>query len=98
KDKEINFKQIPICIEAENENDLDFLKTLAQSISKNNYEVNSEQRANLHLAAVFVNNFVNQLYYIGSEICNINELPFQILQPLIQETAKKIKTVNPLNA
>ena len=98
KEQNIDFSNIPICIEAENTKDLVLLETLAKSISNNIYPINSEQRNNLHVAAVFVNNFVNHLYQIGNEICNKNEIPFEILQPLIQETANKIISLTPLNA
>jgi predicted short-subunit dehydrogenase-like oxidoreductase (DUF2520 family) len=59
KDKPIDFKSVPICLEAENEKDVQILKQLAHSISNAVYEINSEQRKALHVAAVFVNNFVN---------------------------------------
>jgi predicted short-subunit dehydrogenase-like oxidoreductase (DUF2520 family) len=98
KDKPIDFKSVPICLEAENENDLQILKQLAHSISNAVYEINSEQRKALHVAAVFVNNFVNYLYQMGNEICDANAIPFEILKPLIQETANKIATLSPKNA
>ena len=98
KDKLIDFKSVPICLEAENETDVQILKQLAHSISNAVYEINSEQRKALHVAAVFVNNFVNYLYQMGNEICDANAIPFEILKPLIQETANKIATLSPKNA
>ena len=98
KDKPIDFKSVPICLEAENEKDVQILKQLAHSISNAIYEINSEQRKALHVAAVFVNNFVNYLYQMGNEICDANAIPFEILKPLIQETANKIATLSPKNA
>jgi predicted short-subunit dehydrogenase-like oxidoreductase (DUF2520 family) len=98
KDKPIDFKSVPICLEAENETDVQILKQLAHSISNAVYEINSEQRKALHVAAVFVNNFVNYLYQMGNEICDANAIPFEILKPLIQETANKIVTLSPKNA
>ena len=97
-DKQLNFKTIPICLEAENETDLQTLNQIANTISDTVYTINSEQRKALHLAAVFVNNFVNHLYQIGNEICDTNQLPFDILKPLIQETANKIVTLSPKEA
>ena len=52
----------------------------------------------MHVAAVFVNNFTNHLYQIGQEICEENQVSFDILKPLIQETAEKIKTLEPVDA
>ncbi len=98
KNREIDFSSIPICIEAENENDLKLLTTLANSLSNHVYEINSKQRKQLHVAAVFVNNFVNHLYHIGSEICRKNNVPFEILHPLIIESAVKIKVLTPFDA
>jgi predicted short-subunit dehydrogenase-like oxidoreductase (DUF2520 family) len=71
---------------------------LGKTISNTIYKINSEQRKSLHLAAVFVNNFVNHLYYIGNEICNENDVPFDILLPLIEETFKKLDDLSPLEA
>ncbi|HEY9220881.1 MAG TPA: Rossmann-like and DUF2520 domain-containing protein [Lutibacter sp.] len=98
KERKIDFSTVPICIEAETDADLLLLETLAKSISKNCYQINSNQRKSLHLAAVFVNNFVNHLYQIGHEICEQNKVPFEILLPLILETANKITTLPPLEA
>jgi len=98
KEQEVDFSTIPICIEASTKKDLKLLETLAKSISKNCHHINSDQRKDIHLAAVFVNNFVNHLYHIGSEICDQNSIPFEILQPLIQETATKIVALIPFEA
>ena len=98
KNKEVDFSVIPICLEAENTFDFRVLDTVAKSISKAVFPINSEQRKALHVAAVFVNNFTNHLYQIGHEICEENKVPFEILKPLIQETADKINTLNPTEA
>lgn len=97
-ERKIDFSIVPICIEAETEKDLMLLETLATSISKNCYLINSNQRKSLHIAAVFVNNFVNHLYHIGNEICEENNVSFEILLPLILETANKITTLSPFKA
>ncbi|WP_445711248.1 Rossmann-like and DUF2520 domain-containing protein [Flavobacterium sp.] len=98
KSKAINFSTIPICLETENESDYAILETLANLISKKAYAISSKQRKSLHVAAVFVCNFVNHLYQIGNEICNENKVPFEILQPLIIETANKITQLSPKEA
>ncbi|MBF6640820.1 DUF2520 domain-containing protein [Flavobacterium sp. J49] len=98
KSKTVDFKIIPICLEAQNESDYKTLETVAESISNVIYPVNSEQRKALHVAAVFVSNFVNHLYQMGNEICIENHLSFDILKPLIQETAHKILTLSPKEA
>ena len=98
KNLDINFKSIPVCIESSNSNLLQTLKNLAQSISDKVLELNSEQRKNLHLAAVISCNFSNMLYRLSEEVCQKEGIPFDILHPLILETAQKIKHTTPSNA
>jgi predicted short-subunit dehydrogenase-like oxidoreductase (DUF2520 family) len=96
--KEIDFKLIPICLEATTRKDYQILEKVAKSISDVTYNINSEERKALHVAAVFVSNFVNHLYQIGNELCLENDLSFEILKPLITETANKIQTLSPTQA
>jgi predicted short-subunit dehydrogenase-like oxidoreductase (DUF2520 family) len=95
KNKKVDFKTIPICLEAENDIDYLLLEKVAKAISKKVFSIGSQQRKALHVAAVFVNNFTNHLYQVGAEICEENQIPFDILQPLIMETAQKIITISP---
>lgn len=98
KSKEVDFKIIPICLEAQNDSDYQLLKSVAEAISDSVYNISSEQRKALHVAAVFVSNFTNHMYQIGAEICTENGLSFDILKPLIQETANKILYLPPIEA
>ena len=98
KSKEINFSSIPICLEAENEAAYQLLEKLGNCISQKVVRINSEQRKSLHVAAVYVCNFVNHLYEIGKEICEQNNIAFEVLHPLIQETALKITKLSPREA
>lgn len=98
KKRDIDFRTVPLCIEAQNETDLQLLKEVAQELSDHVYQVDSEQRKSLHVAAVFVSNFSNHLYTIGNDICTEHQVPFEILKPLIAETAKKIQTLAPTDA
>lgn len=93
----VDFKQIPICIETEHIDDYLILEKLAYSISDKVYPIDSIQRKYIHLAAVFTNNFVNYMYTVGKNICDENNIPFEILHPLIKETAKKIENNIPEN-
>ena len=90
-----NFKEIPICVEAEKASDLQLLLKLGRFISENVDEISSNERAKLHLAAVFVNNFVNHMYCISEELLIDEGLNFDLLKPLIRETAKKIDRLSP---
>lgn len=98
KKKEVDFTTVPLCIEAQNEADFQLLNEVANHLSAHVYNVNSEQRKSLHVAAVFVSNFTNHLYKIGNDICTEHQVPFEILKPLISETAKKIQTLAPADA
>jgi predicted short-subunit dehydrogenase-like oxidoreductase (DUF2520 family) len=84
-------------LESENATDYQLLDKVAKSISDKIFAINSEQRKALHVA-VFVNNFTNHLYQIGQEICTDNRVPFEILTPLISETAQKIMLLSPQDA
>ena len=95
KDKAVNWQQIPICLEAQNKSDLAVLYKLATALSGHVIEVDSNSRLALHTAAVFVCNFVNHLYACGANICRENQLDFNLLHPLIIETADKIRSMTP---
>lgn len=98
KGKDVDFTNIPVCVEANIPESLDALRSLAGSISQNVHEIDSNQRKKLHLAAVFVGNFTNYLYGIGEEICIKEGLSFDLLKPLIMETAQKIQSMSPKEA
>lgn len=95
KEVPVDFSKIPICLEASDENSFKILQNLAGSISERNYRISTEQRKSLHLAAVFVCNFTNYLYRVGEEICEENEVPFEILHALMEETARKATEKSP---
>ncbi len=98
KNKPVDFTEIPICLETENPSDYATLEKLAKSISNSVNKIDGKQRKALHVSAVFVCNFTNHLYQIGNKICLENNIPFHILQPLIEETAQKIKSLSPKEA
>lgn len=94
----IDFSQVPICLESENNSDFNILKKVACAISNKVLEISEEQRQALHVSAVFVNNFVNYMYQIGNEICLKNNVSFEVLKPLILETANKVMLLSPKEA
>lgn len=98
KNAEMDFTNVPVCIETIDKDCFPILKKLAKSIGGTAQKVNTDQRKVLHLAAVFVNNFTNQLYRIGHEITESEGAEFDILKPLILETAKKIEHLSPYMA
>jgi predicted short-subunit dehydrogenase-like oxidoreductase (DUF2520 family) len=93
--RDVDFSVIPFCIEANSHENEEILVKLASMVSNDVRLIDSEQRKQLHLAAVFACNFVNHLYAMSGEIVQQKELPIDILYPLIAETASKIKTMPP---
>ncbi|MCH2488890.1 MAG: DUF2520 domain-containing protein [Flavobacteriales bacterium] len=98
KQRTIALDKVPICIEASAPEDLGLLRQLGSTISEIVVEISSEERAKLHVSAVFVNNFVNYLYTVSEELLAKNNLNFELLKPLILETAHKIETLSPSEA
>jgi len=83
--------EIPFLIEASNEMMEKRLVQLASSISANVSICSSENRRKLHLAAVIVNNFTNHLYAKAESYCNTANIDYNLLKPLILETANKVQ-------
>ena len=98
KRKDVDFSLVPICIEASNMETENKLLNLADLISRKTYIIDSEQRKKLHLAAVFACNFTNYMYDIAFDLVKSAGIGFEILQPLIDETALKVRTVEPFEA
>lgn len=91
KTKEVDFRTVPLCIEGADEQITGQLEELARTVSNNVYRVNSDQRKILHLAAVFACNFPNYLYYAAGKLLQQRDLDFNLLRPLILETAEKVQ-------
>ena len=87
----LDIKGIPFCISAKDET----LIMVAKSISNKVFQIDENQRKILHLSAVFACNFSNQMYLIAENLLSKSDLDFEMLQPLIAETANKIKTNAP---
>jgi predicted short-subunit dehydrogenase-like oxidoreductase (DUF2520 family) len=85
-----DLQKIPIFIEAENEETFRLLAALAADLSDSVHAGDSALRRKLHLAAVFVCNFVNDLYATGESLVKEAGLDFGVLQPLIEETSGKV--------
>jgi predicted short-subunit dehydrogenase-like oxidoreductase (DUF2520 family) len=98
KTRKANFETIPICIEANNVETEKLLMDLANSISGKVLKVNSEKRKLFHLAAVFACNFPNFMYATAEQILKDSNLDFDLLRPLISETAAKVQTMTPAEA
>ena len=98
KSADLEFSEVPFCIETMRKEDSNKLITLAKYMGSPSYMINTEQRQALHLSAVFINNFSNHLYRIAHELSDYKSVNFDVLKPLILETAKKIQSTSPYNA
>jgi len=92
----LDFSAVPICIFAATEADENLLFLLAEKTSRFVRVINDEERALLHLAAVFVNNFTNAMYAAGFALAEEHGLDIDLLRPLLMETARKAKRQHPL--
>lgn len=95
KNKYVDFFSVPICLEASDDDSFEELNNIAKTISKNVYKINSEQRSKMHIAAVFVNNFVNHIFTLANKIVENEKVDIEILKPLISKTFENILNQNP---
>lgn len=96
--RDVDFTKVPLCIEAEDETVEEELTALAKSLSTRVEKISSEERKQLHLAAVFVNNFANHLWTISESVAKEANLPYDLLHPLLEETAAKALAMSPHEA
>ena len=95
KDINIDFTNIPLCIEANNPEFENNLIKIGDQLSKKVVIMNSEQRKQLHIAAVFACNFSNHMFSIADTILSKSEIDFKVLLPLINQTVSKLKDKKP---
>lgn len=98
KHREVDFSDIPFFIEASGPDELHALKMLAAALSRKVYEATSEQRKYLHLSAVFACNFANHMYALSAHLLEKHDIPFEVMLPLIDETARKVHELAPQEA
>ncbi len=98
KDLAVDFSNIPFCLDAVEEKDLIFFEKLARKLSPKVYRISDEQRAILHVAAVFVSNFTNHLAGIGKSIVEKEDISFDLLMPLLLESITKLQNITPKDA
>lgn len=97
KIKSVDFRQIPIIIEANSPEVLLSIRAIADRLSEKVIELNSEQRKTLHVAAVFACNFTNHLFGLAQELLEEKGLDYELLKPLIEETLSKIEMNDPVS-
>ena len=98
KEREVDFRRIPFFLEANLEEDKEILEQLSRAVSRDVRFLPSEKRRHLHLGAVFACNFVNHIYALADDILREEGIPFEVLLPLIDETAAKVHRLTPREA
>ena len=96
KGRPLDMREVPLFIESDS--DINFLRQIACQISDNVREMDSSRRRYLHLAAVFCNNFTNHMYRITESMLAAHDIPFSVMLPLIDETARKVHDLSPVAA
>ena len=89
---------IPCFIEGRNIDDIAAIYSLAQTLTSRIYEASQHDRERLHIAGVFANNYSNLMYRIAAQVLADTQIPFEALLPLIDQTAAKVHTIQPIDA
>lgn len=98
KERKVNMSEVSLFVEASDEAALHATELLALNLSSKVYRADSALRAQLHIAAVFACNFTNAMYAIAHELLERDGIPFEVLLPLIDETAAKVHMLTPKEA
>ena len=93
-DREVDFREIPLFIEGADPR----IRVVAESLSAHVYELSTADRKYLHLAAVFACNFANHCYTLAADVLQKKGLPFDVMLPLVDETARKVHELHPTEA
>ena len=92
----VNLAEVPFFIESSSDEVSEAINHVVLKLSSKVYKVDSHQRMLLHIAAVFAGNYSNLMYTLGNEILKNSNLPAEVLNPLILETARKAVLCDPL--
>lgn len=88
--RRVEFTEVPLFIEGCTLAVESRIEELAQALSSRVYHASSSRRREIHLSGVLACNFVNALYSMAADHLQQREsLPFDVLRPLILETAQK---------
>ena len=98
KERLVDFNEISVFLETNDAASMERLKMLAATLTPHVYELDSEGRKHLHLAAVFACNFVNHCYALSAKVLKAKGLPFSVMLPLVDETAQKVHELSPKDA
>lgn len=98
KNRVTSLRSVTTFIEGCNDEVIGQIREIASLISEKVVYATSAQRCSLHVAAVFACNFPNALYTMVAELLDKNGLPFDSMLPLIDEAARKVHLMPPIEA
>lgn len=94
RDVAMDYSTLPFCIEGSSPEVTKQIQQLLLPVSQHIYNINTQQRQWLHLAAVMTNNFGNAINALAQDLLLKHNIPFEILHPIIEMTAEKLKHGN----
>lgn len=98
KEREVDFSVIPTFVEYNDATAQAAVEALARSVAQRVVQLSSERRRYLHLAAVWACNFANHCYDVAARLLADHDIPFDVMLPLIDETARKVHALTPCQA
>lgn len=98
KKRAVDMAKVPLFVEGSDDVSLSLIERIAYSLSDKVYHADSLVRARLHVSAVFACNFANAMYGVAHRLLSEEGIPFEVLLPLIEETAAKVRTLTPREA
>ena len=98
KKRKVDFSNLPLFVEANTRENENKIRDMAAEISQKVAVLNSEKRKSLHIAAVLACNFSNHMYTLAAEYLQSKAIPFDVIRPLIEETASKVMEMAPKDA
>ena len=96
KQRPVQFSEIPVFVQSNTDEAM--LLSLASQLSDHTFILDEKRRRRLHLAAVFACNFANHMYDLSARILEDADIPFNVMLPLIDETARKVHQLSPSQA
>lgn len=94
RDVAMDYSTLPFCIEGSSPEVTKQIQQLLLPVSQHIYNIDTQQRQWLHLAAVMTNNFGNAINALAQDLLLKHNIPFEILHPIIGMTAEKLKHGN----
>jgi predicted short-subunit dehydrogenase-like oxidoreductase (DUF2520 family) len=86
----MSYNSIPLLVDGNTVEDKTLIMDFAATLSEKVAYANDEERLKLHVAAVWVNNFPNNLYSIAYDLCRHFGVDFSLLLPMIEHTGGRL--------